>query len=59
VYDYITKLNMTWTEVILNHVNPSVIGEGQVMHRKYKRLKLGDGQTYGRSADDCSFRLIK
>jgi hypothetical protein len=53
VYDYITKLCRTQAEVILNHVNPSVrgIGQGEAMHRKYKRLKLNVGQAYDRSAD--------
>jgi hypothetical protein len=45
VYDYINKLCMTSTEVILNHVNPNIcgIGQGGVSHEKYKRLKLGGG----------------
>jgi hypothetical protein len=40
-------------EVILNHVNSNVLGTGQgeARHRKYKRLKLGGGQVYDRSAD--------
>jgi hypothetical protein len=39
-------------EVILNHENPNVraIGQGEPRHRKYKRLKLGGGQTYDRSS---------
>jgi hypothetical protein len=39
-------------EVILNHENPNVraIGEGEPRHRKYRRLKLGGGQTYDRSS---------
>jgi hypothetical protein len=53
VYDYITKLCRTQAEVILNHRNPTVsgIGLGKAMLRKYKRLKLGGGQAYDRSAD--------
>jgi hypothetical protein len=53
VYDYITQLCRTQAEVILNHVNPIIpgIGHGKAMHRKYKRLKLGGGQAYDRSAD--------
>jgi hypothetical protein len=53
VYDYITKLCRTQAEVILNHRNPIVrgIGQGAAMHRKHKRLKLGGGQAYDRSAD--------
>jgi hypothetical protein len=36
VYDYITKLCRTQTELILNHVNPNVrgIGQGEARHRK-------------------------
>jgi hypothetical protein len=53
VYDYITKLRRTQAEVILNHRNPIVRGivQGEAMHRKYKRLKLGGGQAYDRSSD--------
>jgi hypothetical protein len=53
VYDYITKLCRAQAEVILNHRNPILhgIGQGEAMHRKYKRLKLGGGQAYYRSAD--------
>jgi hypothetical protein len=48
-----TFVIMQNTEVILNHVNPSVhdAGQGEVRHRKYKRLKLGGGKAYDRSAD--------
>jgi hypothetical protein len=48
VYDHISKLCRIQTEVILNHVNPSVrgTGQGEARHRKYKRLKLGSGQAY-------------
>jgi hypothetical protein len=53
VYDYITKLRRTQTEVIVNHVNPNVHGaeQGEARRRKYKRLKIGGGQAYRRSAD--------
>jgi hypothetical protein len=53
MYNYITKLCMTHTEVILNHVNPNARGirQGEARHRKYKRLKFGGGQAYNRSAD--------
>jgi hypothetical protein len=53
MYDYITKLCRTQAEVILNHVNLNVrvTGQGEAMHRKYKRLELGGGQAYDRSAD--------
>jgi hypothetical protein len=53
VYDFITKLCRQQAEVIQNYVNPNVrnIGQGEAQHRKYKRLKLGDGQAYDRSSD--------
>jgi hypothetical protein len=53
VYDYITILCGTQAEEILSHVNPNVcgVGQGEAMHRKYKRLKLGGGQACYRSAD--------
>jgi hypothetical protein len=48
VYDYITQ-----AEVIVNRVNTNLrgIGQGKARHVKYKRLKLGGGQTCDRSAD--------
>jgi hypothetical protein len=53
VYDYMTKLSRQQAEVIQNHENTNVrnIGQGEARHRKYKRLKLGGGQTYDRSSD--------
>jgi hypothetical protein len=53
VYDFITKLCRQQAKVIQNHVNPNVrnIGQGEVQHKKYKRLKLGGGQAYDRSSD--------
>jgi hypothetical protein len=53
VHGYITKLCRQQAEVIQNHDNEHVrnIGQGGVRHRKYKRLKLGGGQAYGRSSD--------
>jgi hypothetical protein len=59
VYDYIIQLCRAQAEVILHHVNPNVrsIGQREVRHRKYKRLKLGGGQAYSRSAN-CSFRVV-
>jgi hypothetical protein len=51
VFEYITKLLRTQTEVIPNHVHPNVRDtEGEAMQRKYKRLNLGGGQIYDRSA---------
>jgi hypothetical protein len=40
-------------EVIQNHENEHVRGRGQGedRHRKYKRLKLGNGQAYDRLSD--------
>jgi hypothetical protein len=51
VYDYLTKLCRQQAEVIQNHCNENVrnIGEGEANHRKYKTVKLGDGQAYDRS----------
>jgi hypothetical protein len=53
VYNYTTKLCRQQAEVIQNHENANVcnIGQGEARHRKYKRLKLGGGQTYDCSSD--------
>jgi hypothetical protein len=53
VYDYITKLCRRQAEVIQNHPNLNVraIGQGEAIHRKYKRFKLGGGQAYHHSSD--------
>jgi hypothetical protein len=53
VYDYNTKLSRQQAEVIRSHENVNVrnTGQGEARHRKYKRLKLGGGQGYGRSSD--------
>jgi hypothetical protein len=53
MYDYMTKLCRTQTELILHRVNPNVrgIGQGESRRRKYKRLKLGGGQAYESSVD--------
>jgi hypothetical protein len=53
MYNYITKLCKTQAEVIVNHRNKIMhgIGQEEAMHRKYKRLKLVDGQAYDNSAD--------
>jgi hypothetical protein len=58
---YIIKLCRTQAEVILTHVNQNVrcIGQGDAMHRKYRKLKLGSGQAYDRSADELSFGVVK
>jgi hypothetical protein len=52
VYDYITKLCRQQAEIIQNHDNENVryTGQGKAPHRKYKRLKLGDGHVYDRSS---------
>jgi hypothetical protein len=51
VYDYITKIFRKQAEVIQIHDNVNVrnTGKNEAQHRKYKRLKLGDGQVYDRS----------
>jgi hypothetical protein len=53
LYDYITKLCRQQAEAIQNHENEHVrrIGQSEVSHRKYKRLKLGGGEAYDRSSD--------
>jgi hypothetical protein len=53
VYDYMTKLYRQQAEVILNHDNEIVctIGQSEVRHIKYERLKLGGSQAYDRSSD--------
>jgi hypothetical protein len=56
VYDYVTKLCRQQAEVIQNHENEHVycIGQGEAIHREYKKLKLGGGQAYGRSNDEAA-----
>jgi hypothetical protein len=51
VCNYITKSCRQQAEVIQNHENETVryIGQGEALHRKYKKLKLGGGHVY-----DCS-----
>jgi hypothetical protein len=46
------KIMQAKTEIIQNHNNENVhnIGQGEARQRKYKRLKLGGCQTYGRSS---------
>jgi hypothetical protein len=53
VYDFITKLCRQQAERVQNHENEHVrnTGQGETIHRKYKRLKLGGGQAYDRSSD--------
>jgi hypothetical protein len=48
VFDYVIKLCRTQAEEILNRVNPNVrgTGQGEIRHRKCKRLKLGGCQAY-------------
>jgi hypothetical protein len=61
VYDYVTKLCSTWADVILNHVNPNVRGieHGKARHRKCRRLKLGGGRAYDRSADYLQLHKLR
>jgi hypothetical protein len=56
VHDYITKLSRQQAEVIPNHENEQVrgIGQGEARRMRYKRLKLGGDQAYGRSSDPSS-----
>jgi hypothetical protein len=51
-YDYVTNLFREQAEVIQNDPNEAVraIGQGEAMHSKYKRLKVGGGEAYVRSA---------
>jgi hypothetical protein len=53
VYDYITKLCRQQAHVIEHHENIHVrnTGQGEALHRKYKRRKLGGGQAYECSSD--------
>jgi hypothetical protein len=41
---YLLKLHLMQNKVLR-------IGQGEARHRKYKRLKLGSDQSYGRSRD--------
>jgi hypothetical protein len=52
VYDYILKLFRRQAKIIHNHENENVcnIGQGEIPHRKYKRLKLGGGHLYDLSS---------
>jgi hypothetical protein len=47
MYLYTTKLCRQQAEVIQNHENEHVrgIGQSEAKYKKYKRLKLGGGQT--------------
>jgi hypothetical protein len=51
IYGYKTKLYRQQAEVVQNHENANVrnIGQGEPLHTKYKRLKLGGGQAYDHS----------
>jgi hypothetical protein len=53
IYDSIAKSCRHQAEVTKNHENEHVrsIRQGEAKHRKYKRLKLGGGQTYDCSCD--------
>jgi hypothetical protein len=52
VYDFITKLCRQQAGVIQNHDNENDrnIGQGEALHRKYRRLKLSGGHVYDRSS---------
>jgi hypothetical protein len=49
----VQKLCRKQAEVIQNHENEHVgsIRQGEARQRRYKRLKLGGGQTYDRSSE--------
>jgi len=51
LYDYVRQLCREQASVIHNHDNIVIRtnGQGEAPHWKYKRLKLGGGQTYDRS----------
>jgi len=51
-YDFVIKLCREQATAILNHesVNIRSIGQGEAGHKKYKRLKLVDGQVYDGSS---------
>jgi hypothetical protein len=53
IYDYIIKLCRQQAEVIQYHENANIrdIEQGEPLHRKYTKLKLGGGQAYDRSSD--------
>jgi hypothetical protein len=48
VYDYITISCRKQAEVIQNHETEHIsnIGQGEVRHRKYNRLKVGGDEAY-------------
>jgi hypothetical protein len=52
-YDYITELRRKQAEAMRNNENEHVraIGQGEAIHRKYKRPQLGGGQSYDRSSN--------
>jgi hypothetical protein len=51
VCDYVIKLCRQQAEVVQNHENEHLTGQGEERHRKYKKIKLGGGQAYDRSSD--------
>jgi hypothetical protein len=53
VYYYTTQICRHQADAIQNHENEHVrgTGQGEARHRKYKKLRLGDGQTYDRTGD--------
>jgi hypothetical protein len=52
IYDYVTKLCRKEAKIVQNHGNADVrnIGQGELQHRTFKRLKLGGSQAYHRSS---------
>jgi hypothetical protein len=51
-FTIITELRRQQAEVIQNNGNANVcnIRQGEVQHRKHKKLKVGGDQAYGRSS---------
>jgi hypothetical protein len=51
IYDYISELCRKQAKIIQNNENANIrnIGQGEPLHRKFKRLKFGGGQAYDHS----------
>jgi hypothetical protein len=60
VYNYITKLCRIHAIAIQNqlNINARSNGQGEAMHRKCRRLKLGGGNAHDRSGV-CRLRVDK
>jgi hypothetical protein len=58
VYDYITKLSKTQTEVILNHGNPNVRGSGQGEAGSIISLSLAAVRPKAVQPSNFSYRVV-